>query len=205
MKLLTARKKRISREIIKVIHTSRDMCEIYGGVYNNITGICTVKHIIDNSSGQVLKHIDAEKMFLHCIVCNKLFESTRCNAKFCSEECRIIHGKAKKRKRKLEIVNPKIVTCPTCGKKITNKRWRNRIYCSDKCRQRKYMILTKSDVIANIQSDFKNLKKINPEKAQKIADEMEIIEGNEFREMTLDGIAPFKNPKIKEHKKGGKI
>lgn len=73
----------------------------------------------------------------------------------------------------------------------------NQLFCSKKCRKKSYhpKIYSKKDIIDNIRNDFLNLKRLDPSLAQKIADEMELLEGKQFRDEVLDGLAPFSNPK----------
>ena len=55
--------------------------------------------------------------------------------------------------------------------------------------------MKKKEVIKDIRESFKVLCEVEPLKAQKLANEMELIEGKEFRDIVLDGLAPFDNPK----------
>lgn len=96
-------------------------------------------------------------------------------------------------------------TCPICKKEFPTKNKRQ-IYCSDKCRRKKanrsWKRYTKKGIIQDIQTEYQELKQRNPLIAQKIANEMDIMEGTEFRKQVLDGLAPYDNPSI--YKKKGK-
>lgn len=118
--------------------------------------------------------------------------------KFCSGNCRTISAK-RNYHRKPRLGSPKIykIICSLCSKEFETKRWSQK-YCYDPCRPEYIYPSRKEEVILAMRTDFLRLKEINPVKAQKIADEMEIIEGEEFRDLALDGLAPFRNSKSKK-------
>lgn len=139
-----------------------------------------------------------------CIVCNKIIESRSSVKKYCSYSCYKIRAKQKANERNYyrkwnKIGDSKEIYhyCKNCGIEFkTNKK--RKIFCNKKCRQQFYNKqngITKEEIISNMRFHFKRLKEINPIKAQKIADEMEILEGFEFKELAINGLAPFNNKK----------
>jgi len=59
-------------------------------------------------------------------------------------------------------------------------------------------------IIEDIRNHFEIWKSIDPTYAQRLADEMELEEGTEFRKTVLDGLAPFPNQKRKSSRSDGK-
>ena len=105
----------------------------------------------------------------------------------------------KNRKRLPAIGNTRNIkkVCKYCNK-IFKTKGRRKVFCSKSCRitfykiYRKNAIYKKNDVITDMRYHFNRLKEINPVKAQKIYDEMELLEGSTFRELALNGLSPFK-------------
>jgi len=147
-----------------------------------------------------------------CRVCRKTIEEPRkatASISYCSYECRekkmkLDYEKYKKnrtgRYNRIGKIKAKIRCCKNCNKKFKTKS-HLKVFCSDDCRNdyyrlgRKNIYGNKSSIIKDMRYSFNSLKEKNPVKAQKIADEMEILEGIEFRNLALNGLAPFKNRK----------
>lgn len=88
--------------------------------------------------------------------------------------------------------------CPTCGIQFSTIRPRQK-YHSEECRPKWKCVPTDDELISVIRDDYLNLCKSDPVQAQRIADEIEVIEGAEFREIALDGLVPFKKPNLRGH------
>lgn len=91
--------------------------------------------------------------------------------------------------------------CPGCGEKFLTIK-SNQKYHSTECRKkhnllRKAHAPTDDELISVMRYDFNILREIDPVKAQRIAEEMEVLEGAEFKEIALDGLPSFKKPNIR--------
>ena len=122
-----------------------------------------------------------------CPYCGKEFSTIYSIQRFCSKKC----ARGKKREegqKKRELKNKSEVICKLCNAVFVPTHHRQR-YCSKEC----YKLAKdrRRISIKNIREDFINLTKINPIKAQQIADEMREAEGKDFRIKVLDGLAPF--------------
>ena len=71
--------------------------------------------------------------------------------------------------------------CGICGVILKNKRYK---YC-DKCRD---VGKKRGKVIKNLRAEYEQICITDPEKARAIAEEIEIIEGKEFKELALNGL-----------------
>jgi len=133
-----------------------------------------------------------------CIICNKIFRCSNPIKKYCSIECAKKAPRAKRRKfNKIGDAEKFTGYCKVCGSLFESYR-RDKIYCSKKCQRKasnKKRAATKKEIIADMRYHFNLLKGTNSTKAQKIADEMELLEGEEFRDLALNGLAPFRNPR----------
>lgn len=131
-----------------------------------------------------------------CPICGLFFIPKNHSRRYCSNKCSLKGQKHRQSpSRKTGVVYNK--HCITCGKRfLTNKP--NHKYCSIECRP--IYPQTEKKIIAVMRAEFLRLKEKNPKKAQKIADEMELLEGYNFRDLALNGLAPFKSQKVKEVK-----
>lgn len=187
-------------ERYKLGWTTKHMGEYFAKKYNDI------EYYMQERSYRILRkyNLKPNKCKTNCRVCGKKIESKSGVIKYCSYICRAkkqIEDR-KKRKKYPAIGNRsfKIKFCKNCGKKFRTKSI-NKVFCNKECRLKYFKKYRKSlptntkEVIGDMRFHFNRLKEINPVKAQKIADEMEILEGKEFRDLALNGLAPFINPK----------
>jgi len=137
-----------------------------------------------------------------CQFCGKKFvtEYPWCKI-FCSDKCSSKNRRMERRiekEKKLKKINEAKLICPICKNEFIPSHHKTK-YCSETCgyiAKKSYQVNIK-----NIRDLYKKLLENNPIKAQRIADEMEEIEGKKFRNLVLDGLAPFKNPKQNKNRR----
>lgn len=141
-----------------------------------------------------------EKYNFKCKMCGKQSISNSPNSTYCSEECgkkyrREYERKKYHKRKKVRNINKIFRKCLYCKTEFEIKKvGQKQIFCSDEC-SKKY----DEPTIENIREEFRNLSLSNPFEAQKIADEMEVVEGKEFRELVLNGLPPFSKKEHDEH------
>jgi predicted nucleic acid-binding Zn ribbon protein len=100
-----------------------------------------------------------ELELISCPVCEKIFEKTTYNKKYCSNTCREIK---EKEKYKYE----KILNCPVCKKNFIKQNKKFRIYCSQECFKNKNR--EKNNWMTSLRKILLSTNEPNPEKVFKL-------------------------------------
>jgi len=82
--------------------------------------------------------------------------------------------------------------CQLCGRKfeVVEPRFKDKTKFCDTCKVI-YRSDNSRDIIEGIRIAYERLVRINPAKAQKFANEMEVLEGKEFKDKVLGGLTPY--------------